>query len=177
MTILATRWLTRSGAESRRAGQDAAVVLGGRLNELLREQLGATYHVGVSLHEAGGPGGPGYLTVAFDSAPEMRERLVAVVDREIARLTAEPPSAQEIADLREAYRQKWDAESSTDEFWLEMLELALRRGENLEHISELQQRFERLTPKSFRKAARRWLRPKERLVIWSVPIEAASERH
>ena len=71
--------------------QAATEVLEMRLRDILREQLGGTYSVGVSYSNTSPQPGYGVTSVQFGSAPENVASLTAAVMTEIDRLRREGP--------------------------------------------------------------------------------------
>src|SRR5690606_26942455 len=83
----------------------AASVLSIRLRDILREELGGTCGVGVSYSNALPLKGYGAMTVQFGSSPENVEKLSKAVLAEVQRLTAEGPSAEDVAKVQELERR------------------------------------------------------------------------
>jgi zinc protease len=79
----------------------AASVLTIRLREILREELGGTYGVSVGFTNTPPIKGYGLMQIQFGSAPENVDKLVAAALKEIERLKAEGPSAEDVAKVKE----------------------------------------------------------------------------
>ena len=79
-----------------------------RLSERVRQKEGLTYGIGASL-SAGFWGNAGNFSIQASFAPDKRERVIAVVQEEIARMTAEGVTAAELArakkDILEGRKQ------------------------------------------------------------------------
>ena len=99
-----------------------ADVLRTRLREVLREELGGTYGVGVSTNLSWRPEGAYRLTIDFGSDPERAEELLDAVYGEIERLHGSPPTEDEVADVREALRRTFETNLESNSFWLGLLD-------------------------------------------------------
>ena len=67
-----------------------------RLRDILREELGGTYSVGVGYSNTSPQPGYGTTTVQFGSSPENVEKLTTAVMTEIDRLRRDGPSAADV---------------------------------------------------------------------------------
>jgi len=99
-----------------------------RLRELLREELGGTYGVGVS-------GGyeflptPSYdFRIQFGSDPARTEELVEAMFAEIRAFQEEGPTADEIQKVTEAERRSSETNRQQNGWWLAQLSFADRYG-------------------------------------------------
>ncbi len=88
----------------------AATVVGIRLRDILREQLGGTYGVNVSFGNSAPQKGYGTMNVSFGSAPDRVEGLQKAVIDEVTRLRNEGPSADDLQKVQELERR--DLETS-----------------------------------------------------------------
>ena len=91
-----------------------------RLRDILREQLGGTYSVGVSYSNTSPQPGYGVTSVQFGSAPENVESLTAAVMTEIDRLRREGPSAEDV-QRRQGSREERPADGRAAERLLAQL--------------------------------------------------------
>ena len=98
-----------------------ADVLDIRLRELLREDLGGTYGVGVSANLSYRPDEEYRLSISFGSAPERAEELAAVAFAEIERIKAEGPDAETVAKVRETQRRTKETRIRDNGYWLSQL--------------------------------------------------------
>ena len=116
-----------------------------RLREVLREDLGATYGVGVSGGLSPRPIETYSFSIGFGCAPEEVDSLVATVFEEIARRKRE-------TDLKE------------NGFWLRGLQTYYSRGLDPRLLLDFDPLVDGLSPERMREAARRYLDP-ERYVL------------
>ena len=75
-----------------------------RLREILREELGGTYGVSVGFSNNPPIKGYGAMQIQFGSSPENVDKLVNAALKELERLKAEGPSADDVAKVKEG---KW----------------------------------------------------------------------
>ena len=95
-----------------------ADVLDIRLRELLREDLGGTYGVGVSGSVSYRPDEEYRLSISFGSAPERAEELATVAFEEIERIKAEGPGAEVVDKVRETQRRTKETNLRENGYWL-----------------------------------------------------------
>ena len=115
------------GDLSQRTGISAlAGVLRTRLREVLREELGGTYSVGVSTNISWRPEGAYRLTISFGADPERADELLDVVYAEIERLQSTPPTDAEVSDVRAALRRTFETNLESNSFWLGQLSTRYR---------------------------------------------------
>src|ERR1051325_8817819 len=90
MTFFANTGMDELEAHRARA---ASAVLENKLRDILREELGGTYSVGVGYGDTAPEPGYGTTSVQFGSAPENVQKLTDAVLKELDRLRREGPSA------------------------------------------------------------------------------------
>ncbi len=95
-----------------------ASILEIRLRELLREDLGGTYGVGVGSSLTYRPDEEYDITVSFGSAPERAEELAAVVFEEIERIKTDGPDAETVDKVRESQRRAKETNLRENRYWL-----------------------------------------------------------
>jgi zinc protease len=115
------------GEPSLRTGISAmAAVLRTRLREVLREELGGTYSVGVAASVTWRPEGAYRLTISFGSDPERTDELLDAVYAEIERLQSAPPTEDEVSDVSEAARRTFETNLESNAYWLGQLSTRYR---------------------------------------------------
>ena len=128
-----------------------------RLRELLREDMGGTYGVGVSASLSYEPDEEYSLEVSFGSDPARAEELSAVVFEEIERLKAEGPDAETVAKVRETQRRTRETSLEENEYWLSRLESFELQGRDFRDIPSYDL-IESWTAEQVQQAAIRYLR-------------------
>ena len=134
-----------------------AEVLQIRLRELLREDLGGTYSVGVNGRLTYRPDEEYSVTIGFGSAPERAEELSSVVFEEIERLRTEGPDAETVGKVRETQRRGLETSLRENRYWLNQLASFERGGWDLSDIPSFEG-IESWTAEQVREAAVRYLR-------------------
>jgi zinc protease len=123
----------------------ACSVLETRLRDLLREELGGTYGVGVSYTNNQPQTGYGTVVISFGSAPENADTLVAAVLKAIDRLRAEGPTADEIQKIKEIERRDLETSARTNAYWMNSLQTVHLLGWDPLSIARRPQRTDSLT--------------------------------
>jgi zinc protease len=157
-------------------------VLSMRLREILREDLGGTYGVGVSGNVNSRPS-PGYsMTISFGCAPENVESLIAAVFEEIERFKSEGVDKSYLEKVREQQTRKRETDLKENGFWVGAIKNYLTQGWELEQILELGSLIEQLNSDRLQAAAQRYLN-EERYVLgilfpedWETQDETTSAR-
>jgi zinc protease len=97
--------------------QAATTVVENRLREILREQLGGTYSVGVNYSNTSPVPGYGTTTVQFGSSPENVEKLQAAVMAELDKLRKEGPTAADVTAVKEAEKNSIEEGLRDNGYW------------------------------------------------------------
>lgn len=149
----------------------ATSVLSLRLRELLREQLGGTYGVSVGFESAVPLTGYGSVVVQFGSAPDRVDSLTRAVFDEIARLTREGPSAEDVAKVKEMEKRDLETNARQNAYWMGSLQTVLLYGWDPDSIARRPQRTEQLTPAVVHEMFRKYFTT-DRVTVVSLMPEA-----
>ena len=124
----------------------ATRILQMRLREVLREELGGIYSVGVRYSDTSPQPGYGTTSVQFGSSPENADRLTSVVMEELDRLRREGPSDTELQVVKETEKRGLEGSILQNGYWLGSLQAMhllerdprsiLRRVERAESLSK-----------------------------------------
>ncbi len=128
-----------------------------RLRELLREDLGGTYGVGVSGTLSYRPDEEYAVSIQFGSDPERAEELAAVVFDEIERLKTEGPDAETVDKVRETQRRGKETNLQQNGYWLSQLSAFENSGLDIRMIPSYHW-VEGWTAEQVQEAANRYLR-------------------
>jgi len=123
----------------------AATVVGIRLRDILREQLGGTYGVSVSYGNSAPQKGYGTMSVSFGSAPDRVEGLQKAVIDELTRLRAEGPSADDLQKVQELERRDLETSVRQNQYWLGSLQTVHMFGWDASTIARRGERTDALT--------------------------------
>jgi zinc protease len=151
--------------------QAAAQVVENRLRDILREQLGGTYSVGVGYSSTSPVPGYGTTTVQFGSSPENVEKLQAAVMAEVERLRKEGPSAADVQAVKETEKNQLQEALRENGYWQGSLMTMHLLGRDARRIPQRVERAESLTQENIHAALRQYF-PAERHTIVTLMPEA-----
>ena len=143
-------------AESDRA-ESVAEVLQTRLRNVLREELGGTYSVGVDYSNTAPQPGYGLTQIQFGSSPDNVDKLVSAVLAEVDKLRRDGPTAAEVRNIKEGEKNDINAALTQNGFWLNSLQSAHVMGRDPRRIPRRLERTELLTEQNIHAAAQKYL--------------------
>ena len=141
-----------------------AAVLRMRLREVLREDLGGVYGVGVAGNISIRPRERYNVSVSFGCDPERVEELIAAVRSEIERLQTEGPDQDDIDKVREIQRRGRETALEENRFWAGNLEFYEVNGIDPREILNYDEMIELVTREAVQEAANTYL-VRERSVL------------
>jgi zinc protease len=128
----------------------AVGVLNIRLREILREELGGTYGVSVGFSNSPPIKGYGYMAIQFKSSPDNVDKLVTASLKEIERLKAEGPSADDVSKVKELERRDLETNAKQNSYWMGSMQTVHMYGWDPTGIARRDQRTERLTQENIK---------------------------
>jgi zinc protease len=143
--------------DQRVAMRALAMVLETRLREILREDLGGTYSVGVSPSYTKVPREEYSLTVSFGSGPDRADALAARVLEEITKLRNEGPTEKQVNDVREAMTREYQTNMQQNGYLVGQLAAKYQINEPLDSLFALTPYIDKLSVASLQTAARTYL--------------------
>ncbi len=149
----------------------ATTVLETRLRDRLREELGGTYSVGVGYINSQPEPGYGRVTIQFGSDPERVDEMVTEVLREVERLQAEGPTADEVARVVEIEKRDLEEAQQDNRYWLGSLQTVHLLGWDPARILARIERAESLSVDNVHAALRAYF-PTDRYVTVTLLPEA-----
>ena len=157
--------------QSQRTGINAMTrVLRTRLREVLREELGGTYSVGVSAGLSWRPEGAYRLTISFGSDPERVEELIGAISEEIERLQREPPMEAEVQDARASLQRTFETNWERNGYWLSQLGYAYQRGVTpVASLTTYAASIEAVSPADVQELARKYFGTDNRVRVTLLP--------
>ncbi len=153
-----TAWSRREALTLSVAGE----MLGIRLRERVREELGGTYYISVSANIRSLPDHEYQVAIIFGSDPSRVEELAEEVKAELDWLR-EGGEQKYLDTVKELLRTSREEQVRDNGFWLNQIEAAMQRGESLTEINRFDEWLEALTLEEVAAAARRYL-PEDRYV-------------
>ena len=151
--------------------RSAASLLGIRLRDILREELGGTYGVSVSYNNSLPQPGYGSMVVQFGSDPENIEKLTGEVVKEVERLKAEGPSAEDVKRVQELERRDLETAKKQNAFWMGSLQTVHMLGWDPASVTRRQERIEKLTPEVLHEMFKKYF-PADRKTVVTLKPEA-----
>jgi zinc protease len=124
----------------------ANTVLDIALRDILREDLGQTYTVGVGLSQALPQRGGGHIEVRFAAAPENLESMTARVMQEVKRLQQEGPSKDLTDRAKETARRGYETALKQNDYWLGRLQTIKTYNRDPGEILTRTARIDAVTP-------------------------------
>jgi len=136
--------------------QVAGEMLGTRLRERVREQLGGTYSISVSAHLGVQPNEEYQVAIIFGSDPARVDELLDAIAVELDWLR-EGGEQRYLDTARELLRTAREEQLRENGFWLGQIQAMTRHGESFEEINRFDERLDALTLEEVAAAARRAL--------------------
>jgi zinc protease len=151
----------------------ASQVLEIRLRDLLREELGGTYSVGVNYTNTQPQPGYGTVAVTFGSAPENVDRMVAAVLEQAAKLRSEGPTVDELQRVQELERRELETAMRQNAYWLNSMQTVHLLGWDVRSIAKRLERAASLTRENIHAVAKKYF-PENRYTVVSLLPQAAT---
>jgi len=150
----------------------AASLLGIRLRDILREELGGTYGVSVSYDNSLPQGGYGSMVVQFGSDPANIEKLTGEVLKEVERLKAQGPSADDVARVQELERRDLETSNRQNSYWLGSMQTVHMLGWDPVGITRREDRIKKLSPEVLHETFKKYF-PTDRYTVVTLKPETA----
>jgi zinc protease len=143
---------------------EATTVLDIALRDILREDLGQTYTVGVNLSQPLPQRGAGHIEVRFGAAPENLPSMTDRVLQEIKRLQQEGPTADLTNRAKESARRGYETALRTNDYWLGRLQTVKTYDRSPGEILTRGARIDAITPQVLQETFRKYF-PADRMTI------------
>lgn len=151
-----------------------ASVLRIKLREVLREDQGGTYGVGVRASRDHFPVPDYSVSVSFGCAPDRVEQLTQLVFEQIDSLKNTGIAEKYVKKVRETQRRENEVDLRRNGYWLSTLSFYDRNAEPLTNILQTDQFIENLTPEAVQQAARKYLNTKNYVKVVLLPEKTGS---
>jgi zinc protease len=149
----------------------ATTVLDIVLRDVLREDLGQTYTVGVGLNQALPQRGGGHIDVRFGAAPDNLKPMVDRTLQEIQKLQQAPPSADLTNRAKESARRTFEESLRTNAYWLGRLRTVRLFGQDPALILTRNERIDSVTPQVLQDTFKKYF-PLDRYTVVTLRPEA-----
>jgi zinc protease len=129
----------------------AADVLEIALRDILREELGETYTVGVGFEQETFQRGGGYVAVSFTAAPENLQKMTDRVMQEVQRMQKDGPSEDLVNRAKETAMREQETGMRQNGYWLSRLQAArLLDRDPVEHMLGREERIKSVNRQNVR---------------------------
>jgi zinc protease len=143
--------------DQRTAIRAMGMVLETRLRNVLREDLGGTYSVGVNVSYSRIPDQDYRVAIGFGSDPARVDALQQRVIDEIEAFRIDGPSTDDVRDAREALLRDFETGSMQNGYLLTQIAARYRNEESVEGFFRIDESYRTLTTEAVHEAARRYL--------------------
>jgi zinc protease len=124
----------------------AADVLELALRDVLREELGETYTVGVGFSQELFQRGGGHIGISFTAAPENLQKMTDRVMQEVQRMQKQGPSDDYVTRAKETARREHETGMKRNLYWLTRLQASRMLGRDpVVHVLERDKRIDAVT--------------------------------
>jgi zinc protease len=151
-----------------------ASILQVRLRDVLREELGGTYSVGVVYSDTSPQPGYGTTTVQFGSSPDNAQRLTDVVMAEVEKLRLDGPTETEVNVVKETEKRELETSMRQNGYWLNSLQAMHLLERDPKGILKRIERAESLTPDNVHSVVRKYF-PQDRYAVVTLMPENAPQ--
>jgi zinc protease len=136
-------------------------VLGIRLREILREDMGGVYGVGASGLLSRTPRGERAFTIQFGAAPEAVDKLIKAALDEVAVLAKSGISQDYLDKVKATYLRERETSMKTNRYWVNWLSSAYRYGDDPTIVLDPSGVLARMTSDNVKASAKHYLDTKQ----------------
>jgi zinc protease len=144
--------------ENRYSLQALSDVLSMRLRNVLREDLGGTYGVGVNAQGSRDPIPDYRVSIGFGADPARLQELSDQTFEVLREMREKGPTADEVAKVQETQRREYETSLRENGFWTQQLLFRAQYGLDPGEILTFPKLVDGLKPAAVREAAQRYLR-------------------
>ena len=146
-----------------------------KLREVMREDLGATYGVGISASRSQHPVGSYSISVSFGCAPERADELREVLFAQIDSLREFGLPVSYVEKVQESQRRSYETDLKENRYWLNTLLFYLRNEEDPTNILKKEEKVKGLTVEAVQAAARKYFNRSNYAQFVMLPEEGAKD--
>lgn len=140
-----------------------------KLREVLREDKGGVYGVGVWSNTMKHPKGEYAISIGFGCAPDRVEELTNEVMRQIDTLGMRPMAQSYVDKVRELQRKEYETNLRENKYWLSQLVSYHTNGDDPNQILRAKERIDTITAKTLHEAAQRYFQPSSYVQVVQYP--------
>ena len=155
--------------------QSTVDILRIRLREVLREDKGGVYGVGVYGGLSRWPEGHFSTTITFGCAPDKVDELIAAAIAEVNGLKEDGPSDENLGKIKEAHLRSYERGLKENSFWIGNLVNAIQNDLDPSRILTYPDRVEALSREGIQDAARRYFDQTHQFTAVLLPEKTSEE--
>ena len=140
-----------------------------RFRELLREEAGGTYSVGVQAVTSHYPDQEYQVAIGFGTSPEQAEELTRLLFAEIEALKTGGPAEEDMAKVREILKRERETALEENDFWLRQLQFYSAHRLDPRLLLTFEERLGTLSAEVIRRTAVRILDPGNTVQVFLYP--------
>jgi len=149
-------------------------VLGVRLREILREDMGGVYGVGASGYLARVPRGERSFTIEFGAAPDAVDKLIKAAFDEAAAIAKNGVSQDYLDKAKATFLRERETAQKTNGYWVSWLVSAYRFGDDPTIVLDPSKYVARMTSDNIKASAKHYLSAKQYYQAVMLPAAAAA---
>jgi len=150
-------------------------ILNIRLREVLREDMGGVYGVGVWASMFKDPVSEYSLNIVFGCAPQRVQELTDAVLTEVKDLMQNAPDQSYVDKVKETQRREREINIKKNSYWLNSLAVYYREGRDLSKFMQFNELIEGFSAEAARKAAARYFNLDNMIQITLYPENQSAE--
>jgi len=166
-----TEWSRQNEATLEAMGQ----ILGKKLREVVREDMGATYHIGSYAGIDEFPVPMYQIEISFGCAPERVDEILKAVFTQIDSLKIAGPEERHVVAIKEATRRSYEKYSDKSSYWQTRLREAYFRGEDPRIILKEPEIATSFDSRSIREAAKKYFDMNNYIELIRVPEKGSGK--
>jgi zinc protease len=133
-------------------------LLSTKLREKIREEKGGTYGVQVSPSVSKFPKENYQITISFGCAPEKADELMAAALKEVEDVINNGTDDKNVGKVKETFLRERETDLKENRFWLSYVSSSLQNGLDVMEINTYNAWVNALTPKDFKKMAKKFIK-------------------
>ncbi|MEK7834224.1 MAG: insulinase family protein, partial [Acidobacteriota bacterium] len=132
-------------------------ILGTRLLEIIREELGGTYGISANPSYQKIPNPEYSITIQFGSDPQRTDELVKRIFQEIELFKTKGPTEKQVTDQKEAMLREFETSTTQNGYFLSQLTSKYQLGEDPTGILAVPESYKKLDAAAIQQAAKKYL--------------------
>jgi zinc protease len=146
-----------------------AEVLGTRLLEVIREELGGAYSINAGASYSRFPIRQYSISINFGSDPQRTEDLIKRIFQEIELLKTNGPTEKQVTAEKEKLLRQFESDSKRNEYLLGQILLKYQYGEDPAGLLKIPEYYNKIDAAMIQEAAKTYLNPKNYVKVTLVP--------